>query len=257
MGSGAAYCLPRGHLLKIAILSDIHGNLEAFCAVLNDLNYEEITKIVFLGDIVGYGANPRECIDLLIDKTQAIVAGNHDWAVAERTEPVSFNPAARNAIEWTRDQLPPSYRTFLAQLPLRGEEDSFAYAHATPLNPSGWGYIFSSHQALANLNSVDQPLCFIGHSHIPIAFVLQQFHHFSIVANATEIVLEESARYLVNVGSVGQPRDERPDAAYGILDTEKRLFSLRRVSYDVATAQGKILAAGLPPILAERLGFGW
>jgi diadenosine tetraphosphatase ApaH/serine/threonine PP2A family protein phosphatase len=243
--------------LKFAILSDIHGNLEAFQAVLDDMNQQELRSILFLGDIVGYGANPRECIDLLRDKTQTIIAGNHDWAVAEKTDTASFNPAARCAIEWTRDQLPLSYRAFLSQLSLKGEEPSFAYAHATPLDPSRWDYIFSSDQALVNLQRMDRPVFFVGHSHIPLAFILQNFACLSVIDNVTEITIEAKGRYLINVGSVGQPRDENPHAAYGIFDSEKRAFSLRRVPYDIGAAQRKILAAGLPPILAERLGFGW
>ncbi|MFH0814357.1 MAG: metallophosphoesterase family protein [Pseudomonadota bacterium] len=243
--------------MKFAILSDIHGNLEAFQAVLKDLSREGLEKIIFLGDIVGYGANPKECIDLLQEKTQAIVAGNHDWAVAGKINTLSFNFVAKVAIEWTITQLSLDYKNFLAQLPLKGREGMFAYTHSTPINPQEWNYIFSPYEAFINLNSLDQTLCFIGHSHIPIVFVLNQSGKLFYTENLTNIVLEESKRFLINIGSVGQPRDSNTLAAYGILDTKKQVFSLRRVHYDIASAQKKIVAAGLPAILAERIGMGW
>lgn len=243
--------------MRYAILSDIHGNLEAFQAVLKDLAFQGLQKIIFLGDIVGYGANPKECIDLLREKSPAIVAGNHDWGVAGKTDISNFNSVARTAIEWTISELSPEYKNFLAELPLKRKEENFIYVHSSPLNPQEWSYIFSGYEALRNLNGLERDLCFIGHSHIPMLFLLNQFGELFFTTKLTEIFLEEDNRFLVNVGSVGQPRDSNSKASYGVIDTEKRGFNLRRVGYDIGTAQKKILAAGLPPILAERISKGW
>jgi len=243
-------------VLRYAILSDIHGNLEAFQAVLKDTAAQGVQKIIFLGDIVGYGGNPRECIDLLQEKTEAIVAGNHDWGVAGKTNTTHFNSIARTAISWTVSQLSSEHKEFLAHLPLQREEGSFTYTHATPINPKKWNYIFSRKEALRNIQALKHELCFVGHSHIPIIFALTRFGKLLFTTKFSEFTLEEETRFLINVGSVGQPRDANPQAAYGILDTEKREFSLRRVKYDIAIAQRKIISAGLPPVLADRIGMG-
>ena len=246
-----------GYTLKYAILSDIHGNLEAFQAVLKDIDTEGIQEIIFLGDIVGYGANPKECIDLLQEKSQAIVAGNHDWAVAGKTNINYFNSVAQTAIKWTIAQLNSAHKNFLAQLPVKRVEKNFIYTHSTPIDPEKWDYVSTKHEALRNLNALEKKLCFIGHSHIPIIFLLTQFGELLCLTDFAEILLEEKNHFLINVGSVGQPRDSNPHAAYGIFDTAKQVFSLRRVHYDIASAQKKIISAGLPPILAERIGKGW
>jgi len=209
-----------------------------------------------LGDIVGYGGNPGECIDLLQEQTEAIVAGNHDWGVAGKTNTTQFNSIAQTAISWTVSQLSAEHKEFLAQLPLQREEGRFTYTHATPIHPKKWNYIFSKSEALKNIQALKHDLCFVGHSHIPIVFALTRFEKLLFTTKFSEITLEEETRFLINVGSVGQPRDANPDAAYGILDTEKQEFSLRRVKYDIANAQRKILSAGLPPVLADRIGMG-
>ena len=244
--------------MRYAIFSDIHGNLEAFQAVLNDITMKKIQNLIFLGDIVGYGANPKECIDLLQEKSSAIVAGNHDWGVAGKTNISYFNSVAQVAIEWTNSELTLEDKKFLAQLPLKREEKDFIYTHSTPINPHQWNYIFSEYEAVKNLQALTtKRICFIGHSHIPIVFVLNQSGELLFTTKLSEVILEEKNRYLINVGSVGQPRDGDPRAAYGIFDTEKRTFSLQRVDYDISNAQRKILSANLPPILAKRIGMGW
>lgn len=242
--------------MRFAILSDIHGNIEAFQAVLKDSAAQRVQKIIFLGDIVGYGANPRECIDLLREKTQDIVAGNHDWGVAGKTNTSHFNSIAQAALSWTVSQLSSEYKEFLAQLPLKREEGMFTCVHATPVHPEKWKYIFTKKEALRNIQVLEHELCFVGHSHIPLVFVLTQYRKLLFATKFSEITLEKQNRFLINVGSVGQPRDANPEAAYGIFDAEKREFSLRRVKYDIATAQKKIISVGLPPVLAERIGMG-
>jgi len=247
---------PKGFILRYAILSDIHGNLEAFRAVLEDAAAQRVQEIVFLGDIVGYGGNPKECIDLLRENTHAIVAGNHDWGVAGKTNIAYFNSIAQAAISWTVSQLNSEDKEFLAQLPLTREEESFTCVHATPINPNKWHYIFSKKEAARNIQALEHKICFVGHSHIPIIFALNRYGELLFATKFSAITLEEQTRFLINVGSVGQPRDANPEAAYGILDAEKREFSLHRVKYDVAHAQRKIILAGLPPVLADRIALG-
>lgn len=243
--------------MRYAILSDIHGNLEAFEAVLKDLTGKDIQKLIFLGDIVGYGPNPEECIALLREKFDVMIAGNHDWAVTGKSEIKAFNSVARHAIEWTIALLRPDDKKFLTELPLQKEEEGLTFVHASPLNPQDWVYVFSEHEALRNLRAVKNDLCFVGHSHIPSVFMLNEFGELFFPKNLTEIVLEGKIRFLINVGSVGQPRDGSSLASYGILDMEKRVFYIRRVRYVFETTQKKILSAGLPSILAERLAWGW
>ena len=243
--------------MRYAILSDIHGNLEAFQAVLKDLTGADIQKRIFLGDIVGYGPNPEDCITLLRENFDVIIAGNHDWAVAEKGGIQNFNSVAQKAIEWTSARLSPEYKFFLFELPLKKEENSLTFVHATPLNPQEWNYVFSGYEAIRNLRALKRELCFVGHSHIPSVFVLSDFDELYSSLNFNEIILDEKGRFLINVGSVGQPRDGSPLASYGILDTEKKVFYLRRVRYAIEVTQKKIIAAGLPSILAERLARGW
>jgi diadenosine tetraphosphatase ApaH/serine/threonine PP2A family protein phosphatase len=243
--------------VRYAILSDIHGNLEAFEAVLKDLAGTDIQKLIFLGDIVGYGPSPEECIVLLREKFDVMIAGNHDWAATGKTEISTFNSVARHAIEWTAAHLSPADKKFLNELPLKREEEGLTFVHASPLNPQDWVYIFSGHEAVRNLRAVKHDLCFVGHSHIPSVFVLNEFGELFSSRNFSEIVLEGKIRFLINVGSVGQPRDGSSLASYGILDMKKRVFYLRRVRYSFETTQKKIISAGLPSILAERLARGW
>lgn len=243
--------------MRYAILSDVHGNLEAFQAVLADLAREGAERVVFLGDIVGYGANPKECIALLQENAHAVVAGNHDWAAVGKTDVSNFNAAARTAVEWTIDQLSSEEELFLARLPLQGEEEGFVCVHATPLCPELWSYIFFEYDALQNLRTLSKKVCFIGHSHIPALYSLLPSGELSYETAFAETSLRGEGRFLINVGSVGQPRDGNASAAYGIYDPREEFFSLRRVPYDVGAAQRKILSAGLPSVLAERIGRGW
>ncbi|MCX8012462.1 MAG: metallophosphatase family protein [Desulfobacterota bacterium] len=243
--------------MRYAILSDIHSNLEAFQAVLRDLGAANIQKIAILGDIVGYGANPQECIELAQEKAELIVAGNHDWAVAGRTDPSNFNSLAFRAVEWTISHLGTDYQKFLSELPLKIEEDDFLLVHASPLNSEDWHYIFSRQEAIKNLNVLKQRVCFVGHSHIPAIYYLNEFGDIFFSRIFAEVSLNKKNRFLINVGSVGQPRDHIPLASYGIFDSRTFNFCLRRISYPIEIAQKKIIAAGLPVELAERLAEGW
>ena len=241
--------------MKFALLSDIHGNLEALQSVVNDLSVEKADGIYCLGDIVGYGADPGQCIEIIQDLTSWIVAGNHDWAAAGITDTTYFNPVAKSAIEWTTEKLITSHRSFLAKLPLTYDLPQMKLVHATPYEPETWHYIFSRREALRSFQHYEQQICFIGHSHTPVIFVKDKEDEISLLPEDS-FTLEDNYRYLINVGSVGQPRDGDPRAAYGIYDTEDNRFTLKRISYNIEAAQEKILEAGLPYFLATRLAEG-
>jgi len=241
--------------MKYAILSDIHGNLEAFQAVLKDLSCEKIDQVFFLGDIVGYGTDPNQCIEILQELTPFVVAGNHDWATAGLIDTSYFNPVAESAIEWTIRKVTINHRGFLRKLPLIQIQNNITLVHATPYKPSAWNYIFSLIEASLNFLHFDQQICFIGHSHIPTVFV-QNEEGKTYVLPETTFTLNESHRYIINVGSVGQPRDGDFRAAYGIYNQDDSCFTLKRISYDIELAQRKIIEAGLPPFLALRLASG-
>jgi len=241
--------------MKIALLADVHGNREALTAVLKSLRSQGAERIIVLGDIVGYGASPEECTQMLAGLTGDILAGNHDWAAVGRHSSASFNPVAREAIEWTRARLSSRSQALLAALPLAVAEQSFLCVHATPADPAAWDYIFKPDDARANFESCSQQVCFVAHSHKPLIIV--RTAQGAVVAEpAAQVALQAGCRYIINVGSVGQPRDGNPHASYGIYDTSARAYQLLRVAYPVAQAQQQIIAAGLPAPLAARLALG-
>jgi diadenosine tetraphosphatase ApaH/serine/threonine PP2A family protein phosphatase len=242
-------------IMKYALLSDIHSNLEAFQAVIKDLEYEQVDHVCFLGDIVGYGADPDQCIDLLQGLTSRVVAGNHDWAAVGLTDTTYFNPVAKSAIDWTSEKISPSHRKFLKTLPLTHLLPPIQLVHATPHKPETWNYIFSLKEALNGFNNCAHPICFIGHSHSPVAFVEKREGKVSLMPDRSFQIRNEH-RYIINVGSVGQPRDGDPRAAYGIYDSENTSFTLKRIAYPIEDTQKKIVEAGLPPFLASRLSEG-
>ncbi|MBI4495881.1 MAG: metallophosphoesterase family protein [Deltaproteobacteria bacterium] len=241
--------------MKWAILSDVHGNLEALQAVLADVRREKAERLAFLGDVVGYGADPRECLRLLGELTDWMVAGNHDYGAVGRTDLSFFNAMARAAIEWTREQLTEEERFLLRQTPLLKRAGALTFVHASPRNPEAWNYIFSLEEAEEAFRALETEVAFIGHSHLPIIWTWGKDGMVTAAAEK-EIVLQEGRKYILNVGSVGQPRDRHPESAYGIYDEDSKRYILRRIPYDVAAAQKKILQAGLPPYLARRLSLG-
>lgn len=241
--------------MSIVILSDIHSNLESFQAVIRDFSEEQVDQVLFLGDIVGYGADPDRCIETLRGLAPRVVAGNHDWAAVGLTDTGYFNPVAEAAVTWTADIITADHAAFLRTLPLSLSLPGILLVHATPHQPEAWNYIFSPDDAATCFKYFDQQLCFTGHSHYPTAFVRDQEGTVSVIRDSTFTLLD-SCRYLINVGSVGQPRDGDPRAAYGIYKPEESSFILRRVPYDIRRTQKKIRAAGLPSFLASRLAEG-
>ena len=241
--------------MKWAILSDVHGNLEAFRAVVKDLRMEKPEKIAFLGDVVGYGSEPNECLAILRDLTDWVVAGNHDYGAVGLTDIEVFNPPARSAILWTRERLSEDDRTYLRRQPLCRQDGNVTFVHATPNQPGEWYYLFTFPEAEEAFQSFPGDLAFVGHSHRPL--ILSKEGTLGVEAcPPEEVVLKPEVRYIINAGSVGQPRDGHADAAYGLYDDAERRYLLKRVPYDVAAAQKKITRAGLSPFLAQRLSRG-
>lgn len=242
--------------MKTGIISDIHGNFEALKAVLDALKKEKVDRIVCLGDVVGYGPDPNLCIDRIKQTAFATIMGNHDAAAINSISTHDFNENARIAIEWTQKVLGFEQVMFLNTLPMVFTEKDWMAVHATPKAPEAWDYIFTESQIVQNLKAMEKPICFIGHSHMPIAFI-QEPNGDILVRNAEEIHFEPSKKYLINVGSVGQPRDGDPRAAYGIFDEEKRVFTLKRIPYEIPKVQEKMRVSGLPIPLIERIAEGW
>lgn len=245
--------------MRYAVISDIHGNLEALQAALRYLDSERIDEYICVGDIVGYGANPNECVEIIRGLTDKVVVGNHDHAAIGLTDISYFNPYARQAVLWTGQVLTPQNRDYLARLPFILELEQELIVHASPNRPQDWGYILSIFDAIVAFKHMESqwqhlPLCFIGHSHQPIVLEKKEDSCRPIWDDFFEV--DGSHRYIINVGSVGQPRDGNPRLCYCIYDTEEQTVSIKRAMYDVATAQEKIRRAGLPEILAYRLALG-
>lgn len=240
-------------MTRYAIIADIHANLEAFKVVLEDIKAQQCTHVVCLGDVVGYGANPKECLDLVREMKIPCIKGNHDEMCSVDKNLEGFNPYAAEAIMWTRDQLTEDDRQWLRDLKYQRLIANFTIVHATLDLPHQWGYVFDKLMAAASFTYQNTQVCFFGHTHVPLAFIRD-----SVVRGGTysKFKVEPGKKYFVNVGSIGQPRDNDPRAAYVVYDMDENTIELRRLEYDIPAAQKKILAAGLPARLAERLAYG-
>jgi predicted phosphodiesterase len=241
--------------LRYGVFGDIHGNLHALRAVLKAYETERIDTYLCTGDLVGYGAYPKECIEITRDLCKHVVAGNHDFAVCGRLTLEFFNSYAKSAVLWTREALPEEDLAYLRSLPLMLQVDDFVtLSHATVYDSHTFDYIQTQYDAHLSLQELGTPCGFVGHSHIPITFALKN----DVVSWTMEptIDLDTCEKVLVNVGSVGQPRDENPMAAYAVLDTDERKIWIKRVEYDVDGAVTAIAKHNLPDILGERLRLG-
>ena len=240
--------------MHYAIISDVHANLEAIQAVLEKIEEEKTDGILFSGDSVGYGPNPDECIKILKQKTKLLVAGNHDRAAAGMSGTAYFNPLARIVIEWTREVLSRENIEFLQSLPLTAEleEDNIYLVHSTPKEPEKWRYLSCENDARINFNYFKERICFLGHSHVPFIAERSSGGKMKFYYHYAEI--REGNRYIVNAGSVGQPRDGNPDAAYVLLSDNT--VEIKRISYDIVLTQKKMKKAGLPSYLIKRLSVG-
>jgi predicted phosphodiesterase len=265
--------------MRYAVIADVHANLEALSAVLEELRDTSVDGILFLGDSVGYGPNPNECIEVLRGKALVLIAGNHDRAVIGLTGLEYFNPNARTAIEWTKDILTEENKTFLKSLPIfnilkdkdypsptplpQGEGargrvkkvssgENIFLVHSTPKEPEQWHYLIDTQDAYVNFHFFTERLCLIGHSHQPA--IIEQDSEGNIIIYRGKADFKDGRRYIINAGSVGQPRDSNLDACYAIL-TENSV-EIKRVSYDILSTQKKMREAGLPLFLIERLARG-
>jgi len=242
--------------MRYAIIADIHANLAAFNAVLDDMEQRGgVEEIWCLGDIVGYGPDPHECIERLQRYNHVCVAGNHDWAAIGKISTAEFNPDAALACQWTTQQLSQADIQYLESLPLSVDKDIFTLVHGSPREPI-WEYVISTGIARENFSFFQSPYCLVGHSHVPLVFKEEDDScTFSRLVANIGLALGES-RLIINPGGVGQPRDGDPRASYAIYDSDTRIVRLYRIPYDVAATQDKMMAKGLPIRLAVRLQQG-
>lgn len=244
--------------MRYLIISDIHANLAALEAVLDSAS--DFDKIWCLGDLVGYGPDPNECIDKLREFDHLCVAGNHDWAVLGKLDLDDFNPDAQKASRWTQAQLTSDNRDYLESLPTTLIEEGFTLAHGSPRQPV-WEYVLYPSVARSNFEHFGTQFCFIGHTHIPVIFQLvpQEFGEYCQMVQPSlngPTSLEEY-RQIINSGSVGQPRDGDPRASYALLDIEHLTIEYQRVPYPIEKTQQRMTEADLPSRLVNRLSYGW
>lgn len=242
--------------MRLGLISDIHGNIEALTRVLDDLKRQGVDDRICLGDVVGYGASPRECVEAIRAEGIPTIMGNHDAAVAGKMDYSFYYEAARRSLDWTRSKLDETHLTWLAGLHRTISIDGGLCSHGSPVNPEAFDYIFAPEQARALEPHVASlpPVVFIGHSHLTKVFALSRGEVHEVLA--TEFGIRRDYFYIITVGSVGQPRDYDNRACYGIYDTDKKIFEYRRVEYDIKTSASKIIAAGLHPNFAKRLFLG-
>jgi len=242
--------------MKVLVMSDIHGNRTALEAVLQASG--SVDAVWCLGDIIGYGPDPNDCVSIIREiPNLTCLRGNHDSAVIGLTERIKFNHSAQKVLEWTDDQLNPVHRQYLLDLPDHVEIDDVTLAHGSPRDPT-WEYIMDVYTATANFDYFTTSYCFIGHSHLPVLYYLKNGKD---LANVTFVypgdITKLPEKCIVNPGSVGQPRDHDPRAAFTIFDTEKKTWAQHRVNYDIVEVQERMSQAGLPSEYIQRLDLGW
>ncbi len=242
--------------MRYGIFSDVHGNIEALGVVLEHLKKQKVDRWVFLGDAVGYGPNPNEVCDLIREHANLAVIGNHDAAVSGRMDYSEYYDAARHALDWCSERLTRPNLEWLLGLPYKTREGEVEFSHGAPVMPEVFDYLFAPEQVIDLLDAFDAlaPVSFIGHSHLTISFEIRDQMVTPIMS--PEIVCDPEAKYIITVGSVGQPRDRDPRTCCGVFDTDKRTFTYHRLDYDNLTTRQKIIDAGLAPVFGERLLVG-
>lgn len=240
--------------MKYVIISDVHGNMPALEAAEKTFPKGKDVGVICAGDVVGYGAEPAECIKKVSAMGARNVLGNHDAGVLEKTDISHFNRHAAEAVLWTKEHLDRASLDYLESLPYVLEEELFSVAHGTLHEPEEFIYMMTGADAMHTFEVLKTKVCFVGHSHIPSTFILRNGKLSQTFGK--KIALEEDAKYIVNVGSIGQPRDGDSRACYCVYDAEADQIRFRRVKYDINAAAERIIAAGLPEILAERLFIG-
>ena len=238
--------------MRMAVISDIHGNLEALEAVLSYIDNNHIESVFCLGDIVGYGPNPNETVALIAERCAHVVIGNHDHAALGLTSTEYFNDFAKISTHWTSNNLSDENKNYLHALDFTYSADNLLAVHATPSAPQMWHYILSEVDAQHEFKFFDERICFIGHSHFPIIF-----NDRAGFTRAPRVKLESGNKFIVNVGSVGQPRDGNPRACFCVYNKDEDLIEFVRLDYDLEKTREKIIRAGLPVFLADRLKKGY
>ena len=229
--------------MRIALISDIHGNLPALEEVLKSTESYKADVLYCLGDTVGYGPFPNECVDLVRKRCLVALKGNHDSGLLGETPIEDFNHYGLSAIQWSQSVATEEVKEYLRGLNVKTEVNGITLAHSSPLNPEAWTYILTMRLARENFEAYTTRLCFVGHTHVPIV----------IGEDGTINKYSLALRCIINVGSVGQPRDENEKAAYGLYDTETGAYELIRVAYDIQRTARAIREVGLPEFLAQRL----
>ena len=246
--------------MRVLVLSDIHANLAALEAVIEDAAAIGFDKVWCLGDTVGYGPEPDACVARLRGLDATVVVGNHDWAAIGRMDVDEFNPEAGRAVLWTQAHLSPLSLTWLKSLPDEPQVvEDFTLTHGSPRDPV-WEYILRPADAAENLQWFDTSFCLVGHTHVPVLYIRHAADgkiQRQVPTFGKAIPLQADTRGILNPGSVGQPRDNDPRSAYAILDTERMTWLARRVAYPIEVTQAHMRAAGLPERLINRLAFGW
>ncbi len=232
--------------MRVAIISDIHANLAAFEAVLKKIETSGVDAVYCLGDTVGYGPYPDACVNLVRERCAVTLKGNHDSGLLSETPLEDFNMYGMKAILWSRKEVSAGNQAFLRDLPFTAVQEGCTFAHASPLQPDAWRYVMTLRAAQDNFTAFTTDVCFIGHTHVPVI----------IGEDGSINRMKNKGRYIINVGSVGQPRDHNPDAAFGIYDTTTTTYQLVRVPYDIAKTMQAIRSAGLSDFLAHRLSLG-
>jgi len=240
--------------MRYAIISDIHSNLEALQAVIHACRDDGARRIYCVGDIVGYGSNPNECVELVQKEIDQTVAGNHDWAVSGKIDLKNFNEVAKSAVLWTQKNIADEHCRYLNNLELTFKNEDLIMVHGTLNKPAAFQYLIDTNQSLDTFFMMDRQVCFVGHSHIPQIFV-KNSDRIDFV-QSMEVYCEKENKYIVNVGSVGQPRDGNPQATYCIFDPDLNRIQIKRVPYDIESAMKRIVMAGLPEMLGKRLTVG-
>lgn len=238
--------------MRYGIFSDVHSNLEALNAVLGAYKKEKIDELLCIGDIVGYAANPNECASIIKDVVSLAAAGNHDWAAVYKLTEDYFNPAAKEAIIWTRNNLDAESKYYLESLKLTYSNEYFTLVHGTLSEPEEFDYMFEAYTAEKSFRLMQTQICFIGHTHVPCAFMKDKYGLIHFKQDDT-INIEPQNKYIINVGSVGQPRDANPKASFCVYDTNNKEVRLKRIVYDAELSRQKIISSGLPKFLGDRL----
>lgn len=241
--------------MRYGIFSDIHSNREALEAVLAALHHDAVERLLCAGDLVGYAAEPTPCVEQVRAVAHAVVAGNHDWAVVGKFPTEWFHDDARAALTWTTEHLSVAAAQYVAGLPLTWQDAQVTLAHGTLHEPEQFHYLLDADIAARSLALQTTPVAFVGHTHVPVAFAGDADGNVHLL-RGPRVEVQRGRRYLVNVGSVGQPRDQDPQACYVVYDTDQRRLEFKRVPYPVARAQATIRAAGLPARFADRLTRG-